>query len=162
VIIFATGFDAVTGALSRIDIEGEGRRSLREKWRDGPKTYLGLQIEGFPNLFTVSGPHNAGSLCNAVRCTEQNVEWIVDCIRHMRDNELARIAPSADAEAAWTRHVQEAAEATLLGRMKESWFFGANTPGKPRSVAIYAGGAAAYRARCEEAARRGYEGFELF
>jgi cation diffusion facilitator CzcD-associated flavoprotein CzcO len=159
VIVFATGFDAATGALSRVDIRGEGGVSLREKWRMGPKTYLGMQVEGFPNLFTIAGPHNAASLCNAVRCTEQNVDWIAACIGYMRERGLTRIAPTAAAEAAWTRHVQEAAEATVLRHMSNSWFFGANTPGKPRSVAIYAGGAVAFRERCDEVASRGYEGF---
>jgi cation diffusion facilitator CzcD-associated flavoprotein CzcO len=161
VIIFATGFDAVTGALSRIDIRGEGGIALREKWRGGPKTCLGLQVEGFPNLFMIAGPHNAASLCNAVRCTEQNVEWITDCIDYMRRNGFTRIAPTAAAEAAWVRHVHDLAGATLLNTMTDSWFFGANTPGKTRSVAIYAGGAVAYRERCEDVARGGYAGFEL-
>lgn len=161
VIVFATGFDAVTGPLTRVDIRGEGGRLLRDKWRAGPATYLGLQIAGFPNLFTIAGPHNAGSLCNAVRCTEQNVDWIAECIATMRARGFTRIAATPDAEAAWTRHALEAAESTLLGAMRESWFFGANTPGKARSVAIYAGGAAAYRERCDEVARKGYEGFEL-
>jgi cation diffusion facilitator CzcD-associated flavoprotein CzcO len=161
VIVFATGFDAVTGALNRIDIRGLGGQSLRDKWQAGPKTYLGLQVEGFPNLFTIAGPHNAASLCNAVRCTEQNVEWIAQCIGYMREKGFTRIAPTAAAEVAWTRHVREVAEATLLRAMTDSWFFGANTPGKARSIAIYAGGAAAYRMRCEEVARQNYEGFEL-
>jgi cation diffusion facilitator CzcD-associated flavoprotein CzcO len=161
VVIFATGFDAVTGPLNRIEIRGLNGASLRTKWRDGPKTYLGLQVEGFPNLFTIAGPHNAATLCNAVRCTEQNVDWIAGCIDHMRERGFARIAPTVEAEAAWTRHVQEAAAATLLDTMTESWFFGANTPGKPRSVMIYAGGAAAFRERCDAVAREGYRGFEF-
>jgi cation diffusion facilitator CzcD-associated flavoprotein CzcO len=161
VIVYATGFDAVTGALARVDIRGKGGGTLAEKWRGGPKTYLGLQAEGFPNLFTIAGPHNATNLCNAVRCTEQNVDWIVQCLRYLRANGFVSIAPTRAAEAAWTRHVREAADATLLGTMTDSWFFGANTPRKPRSVAIYAGGARAYRERCEDVARSGYAGFEL-
>jgi cyclohexanone monooxygenase len=161
VIVFATGFDAVTGSLTSIDIRGRDGKSLRDKWRGGLKTYLGLQVEGFPNLFMIAGPHNAASLCNAVRCTEQNVEWISQCIQHMRKNGVVHIAATPEAEAAWTSHVHEMAEATLLRAMTDSWFFGANTPGKQRSVAIYAGGAAAFRERCDEVARRGYEGFEL-
>ena len=161
IIIFATGFDAVTGALTRLNVRGEGGTTLQEKWRQGPKTYLGLQIEGFPNMFTIAGPHNAGSLCNAIRCTEQNVDWVVDCIDHMRKRGFRRIAPTAEAEAVWTQHVGDLARATLLGTMTDSWFFGANTPGKPRSVAIYPGGAAMYRERCDEVARGGYQGFEF-
>jgi cation diffusion facilitator CzcD-associated flavoprotein CzcO len=160
-IVFATGFDAVTGALTRIDIRGERGRSLAAKWQDGPKTYLGLQAEGFPNLFMIAGPHNATNLCNAVRCTEANVEWIAACIRHLLDSGRSAIVPTAEAEANWTRHVQEAVDATLLRSMTDSWFFGANTPGKRRAPAIYAGGARAYRERCEAAANRGYEGFVL-
>jgi cyclohexanone monooxygenase len=159
VIVFATGFDAVTGALTRIDIRGEGGQSLADKWRQGPRTYLGLQIEGFPNLFTIAGPHNAASLCNAVRCTEQNVDWIADCIRYMRERGHVGIAATAEAEDVWTRHVHAAAATTVMDTMKDSWFFGANTPGKARSVVIYAGGALAHRQRCEDVARRGYEGF---
>lgn len=160
-IIFATGFDAVTGPLNRIDIRGLNEASLRNKWCDGPKTYLGLQVEGFPNLFTIAGPHNAASLCNAVRCTEQNVDWIAGCMDHMRRQGFVSIAPTAEAEAAWTRHVQETAAARLLNTMTESWFFGANTPGKARSVVIYAGGAVAFRKRCDAVAREGYQGFEF-
>jgi len=161
VIIFATGFDAVTGSLNRIEIHGLNKVSLRDKWRDGPRTYLGLQVEGFPNLFTIAGPHNAASLCNAVRCTEQNVDWIARCIDHMRERDLTRIVPTADAEAAWTEHVREIAAQTLLNSMTESWFYGGNTPGKPRSIAIYAGGAAAFRERCDAVASAGYRGFEF-
>jgi cation diffusion facilitator CzcD-associated flavoprotein CzcO len=161
VIVYATGFDAVTGPLTSIDLRGKDGTALAEKWRSGPKTYLGLQIQGFPNLFTIAGPHNAASLCNAVRCTEQNVDWIAGCIEHMRVNGLTRIVPTADAEADWTRHVQEVARQTLLETMTDSWFFGANTPGKERCVAIYAGGAAAYRERCNAVARSGYAGFDL-
>lgn len=161
VIIYATGFDAVTGPLSRIDVRGLDGRTLADKWRDGPRTYLGLQVHGFPNLFTIAGPHNAGSLCNAVRCTEQNVDWIAACIEHLQANGLTRIAATAEAEDEWTRHAQEAASMTLLDTMTESWFYGANTPGKKRSVTIYAAGAVAFRERCDDCARRGYAGFEI-
>lgn len=161
VIIFATGFDAVTGPLNRIEIRGTGGASLRDKWRDGPKTYLGLQVEGFPNLFTIAGPHNAASLCNAVRCSEQNVDWIARCIEHMRDHGWAEVVPTSGAEAEWTEHVREIAARTLLDSMTESWFYGANTPGKARSIAIYAGGAAAFREQCDAVAQAGYRGFNF-
>lgn len=114
-----------------------------------------------PNPFTIGGPHNASTVCNAVRCIEQNVEWVADCLRFMRDAGYTALAPSVDAENAWTAHVRAAAEETLLVRDPSSSFFGANTPGKARSIAIYAPGAAAYRERCDEVARRGYEGFEF-
>jgi cation diffusion facilitator CzcD-associated flavoprotein CzcO len=161
VIVYATGFDAGTGALLRIDIHGEGGRSLADKWRHGPETYLGLLVSGFPNFFMVSGPHNAAAFCNAGRCTEQNVDWIARCIERLRDAGLTRVVPTPAAEDEWTQHVYDTAEASVLADMRESWFFGANTPGKPRRITIYAGGAREYREHCEEAARAGYPGLEM-
>lgn len=161
VIVFATGFDAITGSLARIDIRGEGSVSLRERWRDGPTTCLGIQVAGFPNLFAVAGPHSATAFCNAVRCTEQNVDWIADCIAYMRDRGYRRVGATVAAEASWMRHVEEAVQQTLLAGMTDSWFFGANTPGKPRRIAIYPPGFAAWRDRCDEVARDGYLGFEF-
>jgi len=161
VIVYATGFDAGTGALLRIDIRGEGGLTLADKWRHGPETYLGLLVGGFPNFFMVSGPHNAAAFCNAGRCTEQNVDWIARCLERMRDAGLTRVVPTSAAEDEWTRHVCDTAEASVLAEMRESWFFGANTPGKPRRVTIYAGGAREYREHCEAAARAGYPGLEM-
>jgi cation diffusion facilitator CzcD-associated flavoprotein CzcO len=158
VIVYATGFDAGTGALTRIDIRGEGGRSLADKWQDGPKTYLGLLVSGFPNLFIVNGPQNAAALCNAGRCIEQNVDWIARCIQHLRSRGLKRVVPTAAAEDEWTEHVEEVAETTVLRLNTDSWFFGANTPGKARGVNIYAAGAREYREQCEEAALAGYPG----
>lgn len=161
VIIYATGFDAGTGALTRVDIRGEAGLSLAEKWRDGPKTFLGLLVSGFPNLFIVNGPHNAAALCNAGRCIEQNVDWIARCIDHMRAQGLSRIVPAAAAEEEWTEHVYEVADASVLGKMKNSWFFGANTPGKPRRATIYAAGAREYRVHCDDVANAGYAGLTI-
>jgi cation diffusion facilitator CzcD-associated flavoprotein CzcO len=161
VIVYATGFDAGTGTLTRIDIRGRHRRSLAQKWCAGPKTYLGMLVSGFPNLFIVNGPHNAAALCNAGRCIEQNVDWIARCIERMREQGLTRAAPTVAAEAEWTRHVYETADASLLARMTNSWFFGANTPGKPRRATIYAAGAREYREHCEAAARAGYPGLRM-
>jgi cyclohexanone monooxygenase len=161
VIVYATGFDAGTGALVRIDIRGERGLTLAEKWREGPETYLGLLVNGFPNFFMVNGPQNAAAFCNASRCVEQNVDWIAACIETMRSRRLRRIVPTAAAEAEWTRHVEDTAEASVLAQMKESWFYGANTPGKPRRITIYAGGAREYREHCEEAARAGYPGLQM-
>lgn len=161
VIIHATGFDAGTGALTRIDIRGEGGLSLAEKWRDGPVTFLGLLVGGFPNLFIVNGPHNAAALCNAGRCIEQNVDWIARCIDHMRGRGLHRIVPTGMAEEEWTGHVYEVADASVLGKMTNSWFFGANTPGKPRRATIYAAGAREYREHCEDVAIAGYPGLVM-
>jgi cation diffusion facilitator CzcD-associated flavoprotein CzcO len=161
VIVYATGFDAGTGTLTRIDIRGEGGIALADKWRQGPKTYLGLLVSGFPNLFIVNGPDNAAALCNAVRCIEQNVDWIARCIERMRTQGLTSIAPTVAAEVEWTEHVEDVAEATVLARMTDSWFFGANTPGKARRVAIYAAGAREYREHCEDVAQAGYPGLTM-
>lgn len=161
-IIYATGFDAVTGAFDRIDIRGSEGRTLRDKWRDGPHTYLGIQTAGFPNLFTLVGPHNAATFCNIPRCIEQNVEWVTDLIVHLRDSGRRRIEPTAAAEAAWTEHVYDMANMTLLPTAN-SWFMGVNTnvPDKKRTFLAYAGGAPRYRERCDEVAANGYEGFVI-
>jgi cyclohexanone monooxygenase len=158
VIIYATGFDAVTGPLTRIDIRGEGGLSLKDKWADGPRTYLGIQSAGFPNLFTLVGPHNGATFCNIPRCIEQNVEWVTECVRYMGEKGFTRIAASPEAEAAWTDHVNELAAGTLLSEV-DSWFFGANIPGKKRTVLMYFGGVPAYRKKVDEVAAKGYEGF---
>ncbi len=162
IMICATGFDAVTGAFDRIDIRGRGGQKLRDKWADGPRTYLGIQGVGFPNLLTLVGPHNAATFCNIPRCIEQNVEWVTDLIRYMRQNGYTRIEPTLPAEDAWTQHVYELVEFTLLPTA-DSWFMGVNQnlPNKKRTFLAYMGGAPAYRARCDECAARGYEGFVL-
>ena len=160
IIIYATGFDAVTGALTRIDILGEGGTSLKDKWRDGPRTYLGLQIAGFPNLFTVVGAHNAANFCNVPRCIEQNVEWVTECIRYLQDNALNRISASEAAEEAWRAHCEEVVADTLF-TTADSWFMGANIPGKKRVFLAYGGGLPKYRDKCNEVASKGYEGFVL-
>jgi cation diffusion facilitator CzcD-associated flavoprotein CzcO len=160
IIIFATGFDAVTGAFTRMDIRGVGGQALKDKWADGPHTYLGLQSAGFPNLFTLVGPHNGATFCNIPRCIEQNVEWVTECLRYMRAHDYTRIEATRAAEDVWTEHVADAAARTLLP-LADSWFMGANTPGKKRTFLLYAGGSPAYRQKCEEVAAKGYEGFRL-
>jgi len=160
IIIYATGFDAVTGAFSNINIRGEGGQLLNDKWIDGPLTYLGLQTAGFPNLFTVVGPHNGSTFCNLPRCIEQNVEWVTACLRYMRDNKIERINPTVEAEEAWTAHVNETVEGTLIPQT-DSWFMGANIPGKKRNFLLYAGGSPFFREKCEEIVANGYEGFEF-
>jgi cation diffusion facilitator CzcD-associated flavoprotein CzcO len=160
VLIFATGFDAVTGALNRIDIRGEQSQSLRDKWAAGPLTYLGLQIAGFPNLFTVVGAHNAANFCNVPRCIEQNVDWVTACIRYMRERGLRRIEATPAAEAAWQAHCIEVVAETLFPET-DSWFLGANIPGKARMFLGYGGGLPAYRQKCDEVAAAGYSGFVL-
>lgn len=160
VIIYATGFDAVTGTLNRIDIRGRDGLALREKWADGPSTQLGMLTVGFPNLFIVGGPHNASSFCNIPRCLEQNVEWISDCLNYLREHDYSQMEATPAAEAQWTQHVLDAADATLLPDT-DSWFMGANIPGKKRVFLNYVGGAQNFRAKCDEVAASGYEGFAL-
>ncbi len=161
VIVFATGFDAMTGPLLNIDVRGRGGRRLKEAWEAGPRTYLGLGVPGFPNLFTVTGPGSPSVLCNMPVAIEQHVEWITDCIAHMRRRGLGRIEAKPDAADRWVEHVNEAADATLLPQASSSWYLGANVPGKPRVFMPYAGGMARYRGICAEVAEKGYEGFAL-
>lgn len=160
ILIYATGFDAVTGALDRIDIAGEGGVKLKDKWKDGPRSYLGLQSAGFPNLFTLVGPQGNSALCNVPRCAELNVEWVTDLIRHMRDKQLARSVPSKTAEDAWVKEVADVADLTLLPKT-DSWYTGSNVPGKKRTFLIWAGGNPAYREKLATVAEHDYEGFEL-
>ena len=135
--------------------------TLAQAWEAGPRNYLGLQVAGFPNLFTVTGPGSPSVLCNMPVAIEQHVEWITACIAHMRDQGLERIEPTPEAVDAWVEQVNEAANATLLPQATHSWYLGANVPGKPRVFMPYAGGMARYREICNEVAAKGYEGFAL-
>ncbi len=148
IIIYATGFDAVTGSLKRIDITGKGGQKLVDKWANGPRTLLGMQTVGFPNLFTLVGPHNGATFCNIPRCIEQNVEWLTDLIRYMKQKGLHRIEPTPAAEDAWTELVDETAKKTLFPTA-DSWFMGVNIndPTKKRTFMLYAGGQQDYKAR---------------
>jgi cation diffusion facilitator CzcD-associated flavoprotein CzcO len=159
-IVFATGFDAMTGALAAIDIRGKQDVTLREKWAAGPRNYLGLLAAGFPNLFTVTGPLSPSVLSNMMISIEQHVEWITDCLTHLRDHGLTEIDTMSDVEDAWTEHVAEVASETLYPQAA-SWFLGANVPGKPRVFMPYLGGLAAYRDKCDAVAADGYAGFTL-
>ncbi len=161
IIVFATGFDAMTGPLLRIDIRGRDERRLAEAWRDGPRNYLGLQIAGFPNLFTITGPGSPSVLCNMPVAIEQHVDWITDCIAHLRRQGLTRIEAEEPAMDRWVAQVNAAANATLLPLAHHSWYLGANVPGKPRVFMPYAGGMAKYRKICAEVAAEGYVGFTL-
>ncbi|MEZ5559201.1 MAG: NAD(P)/FAD-dependent oxidoreductase [Pseudomonadales bacterium] len=163
IIIFATGFDAITGSFDRIDIRGRDGQTLKAAWQHGPRTLLGLQVAGFPNLLTLVGPHNAATFCNIPRCIEQNVEWVTDLIAYMREHGYHRVEASAQAQAAWTEHVLEKGRPMLFAEI-DSWFMGINrnVPGKTeRTFLIYAGGAPAYREKCDQVAAQGYEGFEF-
>ena len=159
-IVFATGFDAMTGALLSIDIRGNDGVSLRDRWADGPRTYLGLMVAGFPNLFTITGPGSPSVLSNMVISIEQHVDWLAECFTHLRETGVDRIEPTAQSEEQWGHHVTEIANLTLFPRAN-SWYVGANIPGKPRLFMPYVGGVAAYRQRCDEIVASGYEGFEL-
>ena len=162
IIIYATGFDAVTGSLKRIDITGKGGQKLVDKWANGPRTLLGMQTVGFPNLFTLVGPHNGATFCNIPRCIEQNVEWLTELIRYMKEKGLHRIEPTLAAEDAWTELVDETAKRTLFPTA-DSWFMGVNVndPTKKRTFMLYAGGQQDYKARANASAEKDYEGFAL-
>ena len=161
IIVFATGFDAMTGPMLRMDIRGRDGQSLAEAWEAGPRNYLGLQVTGFPNLFTVTGPGSPSVLCNMPVAIEQHAEWITDCIAYMRENGIERIEARPEAMDQWVDQVNAAANATLLPLAKHSWYLGANVPGKPRVFMPYAGGMTHYRQICADIAARNYEGFIL-
>ncbi|MFT5182254.1 MAG: cation diffusion facilitator CzcD-associated flavoprotein CzcO [Alphaproteobacteria bacterium] len=159
-IVSATGFDAMTGALLKIDIRGSGGVALRDKWRDGPRAYLGLALAGFPNLFMITGPGSPSVISNMLPAIEQHVNWITECIGYMRANGLGRIEAQGFAEDAWVAHVGEVADMSLRSTCS-SWYVGANVPGKPRVYMPYIGGVPAYAQKCEEVASAGYDGFVL-
>jgi cyclohexanone monooxygenase/acetone monooxygenase len=161
VIILATGFDAGTGALTRIDIRGRGGRSLKEDWGKDIRTTMGLQVHGYPNLFTTAVPlAPSAALCNMTTCLQQQAEWISDCIGHMRGTGRTVIEPTREAEDRWVAHHDETADATLIARTS-SWYLGSNVKGKPRRVLSYTGGVGTYREKCDAVAASGYEGFAL-
>ncbi|SEO54416.1 flavin-containing monooxygenase [Trujillonella endophytica] len=157
-LVFATGFDAMTGALTAVDIRGRDGVLLREKWAAGPRTYLGLQVAGFPNLFTITGPGSPSVLSNMMTSIEQHVEWVGDAIGDLRACGLTTIEATVEAEDAWTRHVDEVGHTTLYPTAN-SWYMGDNVPGKPRVFMPYIGGVGPYRQRCTDVAACGYEGF---
>jgi cyclohexanone monooxygenase len=159
-IVFATGFDAMTGAMKEIDIRTDAGLSIRAKWEDGPRTYLGLMIAGFPNLFMITGPQSPGVKSQMILACEQHVDWIADCVRYLRDRGLTRIEAEQEAEDAWVQHNNEVADRTLYP-LANSWYVGANIPEKPRVFMPYVGGVTAYKKKCDEIAARGYEGCHM-
>jgi cyclohexanone monooxygenase len=162
VIVFATGFDAMTGALTRVDIRGRDGLALRDVWAHGPCTCLGLQVNGFPNLFMVSGPGSPSVLANMVVCSEQHVEWIGACLSYMREHGFTAIEPTPEGQERWVDHVNQVAQGTMFTAPTcNSWYLGANIPGKPRIFMPYVGGLPAYIEQAEAIAARGYEGFAL-
>ncbi|HEY4985724.1 MAG TPA: NAD(P)/FAD-dependent oxidoreductase [Bradyrhizobium sp.] len=159
-LVLATGFDAMTGSVARIDISGRDRQTLNQKWAEGPKTYLGLMSAGFPNLFLITGPGSPSVLSNMMVSIEQHVDWIAECVGFMRARGLATMEAKRDAELTWVAHVNEVAHGTLYPQAN-SWYMGANIPGKPRVFMPYIGGVGVYRQICNDVAAKGYEGFVM-
>ena len=157
-IVYATGFDGMTGALLAMDIQGIGGQTLRDKWANGAGAYLGLVASGFPNLFMITGPGSPAVFSNVIFSIEQHVEWIADCLTHMIDHDLDRIDADPQAEADWTQGVHDIAAQSIVGKT-DSWWTGANIDGKPRGVTFYLGGTHTYRTICDNIAANGYKGF---
>ncbi len=159
-IVFATGFDAMTGALRAIEITGRNGVSLATQWSNGPRNYLGVAMAGFPNLFTITGPLSPSVLTNMVVSIEQHVDWVTDCIAYLLANGVAAIEATTAAQDEWVQHVADVGAFTLFPKA-DSWYMGANVPGKPRVFLPYVGGLGEFRQKCDEVARNGYEGFTL-
>jgi cyclohexanone monooxygenase len=159
-LVLATGFDAMTGSVAKIDILGRGGQTLNQKWAEGPKTYLGLMSEGFPNLFIITGPGSPSVLSNMIVSIEQHVDWIADCLGYMRDRGFEAMEADKKAEDGWVAHVNETANGTLYPQAN-SWYMGANIPGKPQIFMPYIGGVGVYRQICNDVAAKGYEGFTM-
>ena len=159
-LVFASGFDAMTGSLNRIEIRGRTGATLKQKWAQGPRTYLGLMIAGFPNLFVVAGPGSPSVLSNMVVSIEHHVEWIADCLVYLRDRDISALEATEAAENEWIAHVNAVANMTLFP-LANSWYMGANVPGKTRIFMPYIGGFPNYQKKCAEVTARGYEGFVL-
>ena len=161
ILVFATGFDAMTGSLQKLGLIGKNGIRLEDFWRSGPQTYLGLAIPNFPNLFTITGPGSPSVLTNMPRSIEQHVDWITDCINHCIETRCTLIEAQEQSAEIWTDHVRATAEATLLPKVQHSWYLGGNIPGKPRVFMPYAGGLNIYRKICDNVAEEGYKGFNL-
>ncbi len=159
-LVLATGFDAMTGSVAKIDIRGRSGQTLNQKWAEGPRTYLGLMSAGFPNLFIITGPGSPSVLSNMIVSIEQHVEWIADCVAYMRARGLDTMEARKEAEDKWVAHVNEVAHSTLYPQAN-SWYMGANIPGKPQIFMPYIGGVGTYRQICNEVAAKGYEGFTM-
>jgi len=159
VLVYATGFDAITGGVTRIDIRGRDGQAIKDVWADGPRMHLNLQTAGFPNLFIANG----AIFCNVPRCSETIVEWITDAIAYMREHGYERIVPTPEAEEAWVQHCEEVMTAfpVLTDPRSNSWFLGANIPGKKRAFLFYGGGNSGFKQKCDEIVAKGYEGFVM-
>jgi cation diffusion facilitator CzcD-associated flavoprotein CzcO len=159
-VIYATGFDAMTGALTRIDIRGAGDAALADAWEDGPRNYLGLCVAGFPNFYVITGPGSPSVLSNMMMAIEQHVDWVADAIEHMPNNGKATIEASEKAQEDWVEHVADAGNVTLYP-LANFWYLCANVPGKTRVFLPYIGGFGPYGDLCDQVAANGYEGFML-
>ncbi|NKB59695.1 MAG: NAD(P)-binding protein [Alphaproteobacteria bacterium] len=159
-ISFATGFDAMTGAMRDIDINTDQGNNIRDKWEDGPRSYLGIMVAGFPNMFMITGPQSPGVKSQMIMACEWHVDFAANAIAHMRKNGLSRMEPEVSAENGWVTHNNEVADSTLYP-LANSWYMGANIPGKPRIFMPYVGGVEAYTNKCNDVVANGYEGFSL-
>lgn len=159
-IVFATGFDAMTGSFMKMDIRGREGKSLRDHWEAGPKTYLGISASGFPNMFMLAGPGSPSVLTNMVTAIEQHVDWVNDHIEYMEKHQLERSEAKSESEEEWVDHVNAVSEMTLMHEAN-SWYLGANVPGKPRVFMPYAGGMGGYKQICDDVAAKEYKGFQL-
>ena len=161
IIVFATGYDAMTGPLLNMNITGKKNLKLHDVWKNGPKSFLGIQIPGFPNLFTVTGPGSPSVLTNMPMAIEQHVEWITDCISFMNQKKYSMIEADQKSSKEWGLEVNEVANKTLLPTVKHSWYLGANIPGKPKVFMPYAGGLPRYTEVCNKIKNENYKGFNL-
>ena len=159
-IVFATGFDAMTGALVAVDIEGRNGITLKQKWEAGTRTYLGIAVPGFPNFYTITGPQSPSVFSNMMISIEQHVDWVADCMVNMRSSGKTVIEATQEAEDFWCEHNTEAGNATLYP-LANSWYMGSNVPGKPRVLMPYSGGVGVYRGECDDIAADNYRGFEM-
>jgi cyclohexanone monooxygenase len=159
-IVFATGFDAMTGSLTRMEIRGRGGQLLRDAWKDGPASYLGIMIHGFPGMFVIGGPQSCSALANVITANEQQVDWICNAITWLDARGYTSIEPTPEAQEAWVNRCNELADATIYTK-GDSWYLGSNIPGKPRRFLLYVAGYPGYKAETEEVAAKGYEGFVL-
>jgi cyclohexanone monooxygenase len=160
VVVFATGFDAMTGGLTRMGVVGRDGLELKKKWEAGPATYLGLATTGFPNFFFVTGPGSPSVLSNVITSIEQHVEWIGDLVAYADERHATTVEATREAEESWGKHCREIGDKTLFSKAN-SWYVGANIPGKPRMLLPYVGGVGNYRAICEDVQADDYRGFAI-
>jgi cation diffusion facilitator CzcD-associated flavoprotein CzcO len=159
-LVLATGFDAQTGALTSMDIRGRAGLQLKEHWDEGPRSYLGIAVANFPNMFVITGPQSPSVLSNMMVSIEQHVEWVSDAIQYVQEHDLRTIEATPEAEESWVEHNAEVGNSTLFPTAN-SWYMGSNVEGKPRVFMPYIGGVGPYRERCDEVAAKDYEGFVL-